>query len=217
MVDRITGVYEAYGIPVIILKYGLILQKLFEQGKAGAELRRRLDAMTTEDYQALLRQPGDVIRRILIFEPKNFDTFLREGVRSIRDFLTDIEHSGGKPDPELSALMEGKNDEEVKEAFANLGGHDLPMLVAAIEKVKYEGGSAAVIAYTVKGWGIESLIGSLSGHWAKLGPQQINKLVGSLESDIVQLGMEWERFKFDDPAGQLFGKIAMARKKYLTG
>jgi|GEM_PF-2639301 len=214
LVDRITGVYEACGIPVVILKYGLILQKLFEQGKAGTELRRRLDVMTTEDYQALLRQPGDIIRRILILEHKDFDTFLREGMRSIRDFHTEIEHCGGKPDPELSALLKGKNDEEVKGAFANLGGHDLPMLIAAIEKVKYERSAAAVIAYTVKGWGIEPLIGSLSGHWAKLSPQQINELVESLGSEVVQWGREWERFKRDDPAGRLFGKIAVARKKY---
>jgi len=214
LVDRIIGVYESCGIPVIILKYGSILQRLFAQGKAGAELRRRLDLMSTEDYQALLRQPGEVIREILTLENKDFDTFLQEGMRSIREFLADIGQGRGKLDPELKALFNGKKDHEVKEAFANLGGHDLPMLVAAIEKVKYAGGGMAVIAYTVKGWGIESLIGSLSGHWAKLSDEEIKELFDSLGKDVVTAGKEWERFNSEDPAGQVFSKIARARGKF---
>ncbi len=214
LVDRITALYEAHGIPVIILKYGMLLQELFDQGKPGAELRRRLDLMTTDDYQALLRQPGDVIRNILTMQHKDFDTFLREGMRSISEFLNELAHSGGQPDRELVALTAGKTDEQIKEVFANLGGHDLPMLVAALEKVKKEGGGAAIIAYTIKGWGVRDLLGDLSSHWTQVTPRQIAGLARSLGLDTASTADLWNRFPPKDPASRIFGRIAKARKRY---
>ncbi len=76
LVERITAVYEAYDIPVIILKYGSKLQKVFRAGSAGKELRRRIDSLSTEDYQALLRKPPRVIRRVMTLARPDFEAFL---------------------------------------------------------------------------------------------------------------------------------------------
>lgn len=212
LVDRITALYEAHGIPVIILKYGTLLQELFTQGKAGTELRRRLDVMTTDDYQALLRQPGALIRNILMLENKDFDTFLREGMRSMEDFLLELKQKGGRSDPAMERLLGDKNDKHIKELFANLGGHDLPMLVSAIERVKAEGGGSVIIAYTIKGWGVEELLGQLSGHWTQLASSQIAHLADALGLEISSPEDLWNPFPAHDPAGRLFTKVAEAHK-----
>lgn len=213
LVDRIAGLYDAYGIPVMVLKYGSKLQRLFRAGPAGDEFRRRIDALSTEDYHALLRQPGSVVRRVLILRRPDFEAFLHEGVQRVDSFLAEIDAHGGV-DADLESLFADTADDQVKEVFSNLGGHDLPMLVSAIERVKRDGGCAAVIAYTVKGWGIDPLVGSLSGHWSFLGPEQLEQFAGWLGPEIVDAGDEWGRFAEDDPAGRLLDEIGAARNGY---
>ena len=212
LVDRIAGLYESYGIPVIILKYGSRLQALFREPKGGPELRRRLDALSTDDYQALLRQTGGVIRRIMSLKQKEFDEFIRDGVRSLDEFLSGEKPRDQKPNTELGDMFGGMTDHEVKDVFSNLGGHDLPMLIGCIENVKLAGSSAAVIAYTVKGWGIDPLTGDLGGHWRKLSKNQIDDFVDRLGPDIVTAGHEWDRFERVDPAARLMEEIGEARR-----
>lgn len=212
LVDRISGLYESYGIPVIILKYGSRLQELFRARKGGMELRRRLDALSTDDYQALLRQTGGVIRQIICLHHEDFEAFKREGLESVEDFLSEKKRQGGEADSSLEEMFSDTTDREVKEIFSNLGGHDLPMLMACIENVKRNGGSAAVIAYTVKGWGIGPLIGDLGGHWRQLTENQIAEFIEKLGPDIAAPGQEWERFPEGDPAAVLLREIHHARE-----
>jgi len=214
LVDRITGLYESYGIPVIILKYGSRLQELFNARRGGAEMRRRLDALSTDDYQALLRTDGRVIRRIMTLDTRDFEVFLREGTRRIEDFFKEIENGGSRPDPDLKNLLCSHTDQQVKDVFGNLGGHDLPMLIGCIQRIKEQGGAAAVIAYTVKGWGIEPLIGSLSGHWKKLSSHELQDFLDWLGIDLSNGASAWDRFPEDDPVSDLFSRIARARQAY---
>ncbi|NQT40416.1 MAG: hypothetical protein HQ581_23180 [Planctomycetes bacterium] len=214
LVDRIAALYDAFGIPVIILKYGSKLQEVFRTGEAGREVRRRIDALSTEDYHALLRQPGGVIRRVMTLARPDFEAFVHEATRRVDGFLAEIDARGGRPDTGIERLFAENSDRQFKETFGNLGGHDLPMLVSAIEKVKGEGGCAAIIAYTAKGWGMDSLVGSLSGHWSMLSEAQLHEFRDWLGPQIVRPDREWERFAEDDPAGQLLGEIARARKQY---
>lgn len=214
LVDRIAGLYDSYGIPVVVLKYGSKLQEVFRGGRGGREFRRRLDALSTEDYQALLRQPANVIRRMMTLRRPDFEAFLHEGFRRIDG----VSKGNGQPahsaDVELESLFASKSDEEFKEIFSNLGGHDLPMLVSAIEKIKRESGCAAIIAYTVKGWGVQPLVGSLSGHWQMLQPGQLDDFARHLGPEIVRPGAPWERFPDGDPAQVLLTSIASARQQF---
>ena len=51
---RIGAMFKAAGWQTIVVKYGRILRELFER-PGGGSLRRRIDAMTNEEYQRLLR------------------------------------------------------------------------------------------------------------------------------------------------------------------
>jgi len=214
LVDRIRALYEAYGINVIILKYGSLLQEIFKKPRGGIEIRRRLDALLTDDYQALLRQDGGVIRRIMTLNRARFEIFMIDGIRNIDEYISGLDRSGALPDSDLQSLLMDRTDREVKELFSNLGGHDLPMLTACIENVKREGTSAAVIAYTAKGWSIDPLLGSLSGHWKRLTDDEFSAYVQWLGHDITGSGDLWDRFPHDDPAADFLDKISESRKKY---
>ena len=214
LVDRIAGLYDAYHIPVIVLKYGSLLQEVFRTGEAGREVRRRIDELSTEDYHALLRQPPEVIRRVMTLARGDFDAFVHEGMRGVGTLLAEVADRGGRCDPGIQALFDGTSDKQFKETFSNLGGHDLPMLVSAMEYVRREHGRAAIIAYTVKGWGMNALVGSLSGHWRMLTEAQLAEFGDWLGPAVVQAGAEWERFAPDDPAAELLGEIGRARRRY---
>jgi len=214
LVDRIAGLYDAYGMPVIVLKYGLKLQEVFRCGPAGREVRRRIDELSTADYHALLRRGGAVVRRVMTLARGDFEAFLHQGTRRIDAFLAEIDSRGGRGDEAIAALFADKSDEEFKDVFSNLGGHDLRLLISAIEKVRRERGCAAVIAYTVKGWGIDPLVGSLSGHWDLLEKGELDRFAARLGPDVVRPDAPWGRFAADDPAAALLADVAAARKRH---
>ena len=64
-VRQIEGYFAAAGWQVIEAKYGRRLQALFA-GPGGDALRRRIDDMTNEEYQVLIRRPGPEARARLI-------------------------------------------------------------------------------------------------------------------------------------------------------
>ena len=105
LVERITAVYEAYDIPVIILKYGSKLQKVFRAGSAGKELRRRIDSLSTEDYQALLRKPPRVIRRVMTLARPDFEAFLYEGVTVLMVLWLTVKSEEVARIPKLRAFL----------------------------------------------------------------------------------------------------------------
>src|SRR3954451_5967486 len=58
---RIGAMFKAAGWQTIVVKYGRILRELFER-PGGGSLRRRIDAMTNEEYQRLLRSSDEELR-----------------------------------------------------------------------------------------------------------------------------------------------------------
>jgi len=144
-VGRIGKMFDAAGWQTITVKYGRRLRELF--GRPGGDaLRDRIDSMSNEEYQRLLRSPAADVRARLAGDGK--------GRRSIEKVLADLD------------------DAAVAAAAADLGGHDLADLIDAFE-VAYRSTDrpTVVFAYTIKAWGLPTQ-GHPANHSALLtGPQ----------------------------------------------
>ena len=170
---EIRKLFEAKGWHVILLKYGS-KQEAFFKKPHGDKLRDWIDECPNVEYQSLCRADGGHIREVII-------------------------NWRGKPDDNLAALLGEISDDEVKELALNLGGHDLPRILEAFataERVK--GQPVAILAYTIKGWGLP-IAGHFENHAAQLTHEQIEALRHSLD---IAPGQEWASFAPDSPEGQ---------------
>src|SRR6185295_46463 len=95
---RIGTMFEAAGWQTINVKYGRRLRELFDRPDGDA-LRHRLDEMSNEEYQRMLRAPVADVRGRLTLDP-----------------LTG---------PNLTRLLADLDDREVAAAVKDLGGHDI--------------------------------------------------------------------------------------------
>ena len=95
---RIGKMFQVAGWQTITLKYGHRLRELFSRS-GGDSFRARIDAMSNEEYQRILRSPSDEVRTRVVGRGR--------GSRSIQGILRDL------------------NDEEICTAIRDLGGHDL--------------------------------------------------------------------------------------------
>jgi pyruvate dehydrogenase E1 component len=103
---QLERLFEASGWQVLEAKYGRILQALFDR-PGGCALRRRIDEMSNEEYQALIRLPGDKLRaRLLDSADTNYTP--------IASVIEDI------PDASLPSVL------------SQLGGHDLEELLTVL-------------------------------------------------------------------------------------
>src|SRR5438270_2629782 len=66
-VQEMEALFQGIGWQVLEAKYGRRLQAAFAR-RGGAALRKRIDAMPNEEYQELVRLPGDAARDRLITE-----------------------------------------------------------------------------------------------------------------------------------------------------
>lgn len=128
---RLKRLFAGAGWNVLEAKYGTWLESVMD-GEHGAGLRDRIDEMTNEEYQALIRiEDGPELRRRLA------DVADRDKRASILAAVKSI------PDEQLQTLV------------ANLGGHDLPKLIQVLNDAdKMTDGPSVIFAYTVKGWGL---------------------------------------------------------------
>lgn len=162
------------GWRVAEVKYGHLLQELFEQPE-GPELRRCIDEMSNEDYQALIALPPAEIRQRL----GELAGAHRIGVLSV-----------------VSAIA----DEELPTVLSNLGGHDLQALTQALDFVGQDLSRPTVLfAYTIKGWGLP-IAGDPLNHSKLLTVEQMAALQVKLD---VPAGQEWSQPSPDSPAGAL--------------
>jgi pyruvate dehydrogenase E1 component len=153
---RIGRMFEAAGWQTITVKYGRRLRELFAR-EGGEALRRRIDAMSNEEYQRLLRTPaGELRERVPGDGPE------RAGVeRLLRDLA----------------------DAEIHEAIRDLGGHDLADLLAAYDEADAATDRPSVIfAYTIKAWSLPTQ-GHPANHSALLSPAQWTELAEELGAD----------------------------------
>jgi pyruvate dehydrogenase E1 component len=122
-IQRWQGMFAAAGWQVIEVKYGRLLQELFTRD-GGDALRMRIDGMSNEEFQFLLRSPAESVRERLA-----------AGSAAITAVLADL------------------STEQVRAALGDLGGHDLDELRAAWAAVD-NSRPTVVFAYTVKGRGL---------------------------------------------------------------
>jgi pyruvate dehydrogenase E1 component len=120
---RIGTMFAAAGWQTISVKYGRKLRELF--GRDGGDaLRRRIDAMTNEEYQRLLRSPGPELRERL--------------------------PGSGSSRAEVQRLLKGCSDAEISASLHDLA--DLLQAFAQADSVTDR--PSVVFAYTIKAWGL---------------------------------------------------------------
>ena len=163
---QMRAMFEAGGWHVIELRWGRRLQTLFAK-PGGDGLRRRFDAMTNGEYQRLLRLPVGGVRKALV---------------------TDHE---GRVDRALDRLLSDTSDAALGELVADRGGHDLRMILEAIDEAgRARDRPAVIFAHTIKGWGLP-LAGDPLNHTMLLTQSQVEALRGVLG---IGDGEEWDGF-----------------------
>lgn len=144
--------FAAAGWQVLTCKWGRRLQHLFDQ-PAGADLRLRLEHMSNQEYQWLLRSsPGELPHRLL------------QG------------SSAG-----LRRLLDTLGDYALATALRDLGGHDINLLQQTYRQADPER-PTVVFAYTIKGWRLPTE-GHPSNHSALLTAEQMRALADTLGAD----------------------------------
>jgi pyruvate dehydrogenase E1 component len=170
--DRIVSMFAAAGWNTITVKYGSTLRELFAL-KGGDLLERRIDTMSNEEYQHLLRTPVADVRDALA------------GTTAERRMI-------------LRALQQ-IDDESVAAALRNLGGHDLGDILDALAKADSVTDRPTVIfAYTIKAWRLPTQ-GHPDNHSSLLSTEQWRLLGQELGADPDD---PWERFFSESPEGR---------------
>ncbi|MGH9057722.1 MAG: transketolase-like TK C-terminal-containing protein [Acidimicrobiales bacterium] len=159
---RMERLFTAAGWQVLVVKYGRILDHLFAR-PGGDALRERIDAMGNTEYQRLLRcEPAELRHRL---------------------------PGAGRVRPPIERLVSDLDDDHLRAAVRNLGGHDLEALAAAFEAID-DSRPTAVLAYTLKGHALPSE-GHPQNHSSLLTPEEMVHLAGVLGVDPNR---PWERF-----------------------
>lgn len=151
---RLTGLFRAAGWQVIEVKYGELVRDLFTRS-GGAALRERLDAMSNEEYQRLLRRAPSEVRTLL------------PGL--------------GSQAREIDLLLDSIDDSTLLRAIRDLGGHDLACLREAYRAID-DTRPTVIIAYTLKGYRLPTE-GHPGNHSALLTDDQLTDLAASLGVD----------------------------------
>src|SRR5215203_515371 len=149
---HLKALFAGAGWHVFEAKYGTRLEAAMN-GPQGQALRQRIDDMSNEEYQVLIR--------------------VKDGAE-LRHRLTDV------ADPTyrraIQASVADTSDEELNDLIANLGGHDLPRLIDVLNQADAARGAPSVIfAYTVKGHGLP-IAGDPLNHSQLLSQAQMDTL-----------------------------------------
>jgi pyruvate dehydrogenase E1 component len=159
---KMAALFENLGWKVVLLKYGKLLQAAFAE-PGGQRLKEWIDDCPNQLYSALVFQGGAAWRKRLMDE---------------------IGDQGA-----VTKLIEQRSDDELARLMNNLGGHDLPSIVEAFDKIDHDR-PTCFIAYTVKGFGLP-IAGHKDNHAGLMNPQQMALFQ---ESMAVPPGAEWDHF-----------------------
>ena len=152
--ERLRGMFDAAGWQVLTVKYGRLLEELFNR-TGGAALRRRIDEMSNAEFQRLLRCSPEQLRERL--------PGVGPSAAPVRALLSDVE------------------DDELLAAIRNLGGHDLASICDAFDAID-DTRPTAILAYTVKGHGLATE-GHPQNHSSLLSNEQMGELAERLGMD----------------------------------
>ncbi|RYG57989.1 MAG: transketolase, partial [Alphaproteobacteria bacterium] len=168
--DRIEAIFRAFDWNVVTLKYGALQREAFAE-PGGERLKAWIDAAPNALYSALMFRGGAAWRERLADE---------------------IGDQGA-----VTALLARRDDAELAELMANLGGHCVPSLLEQFEAAQSDK-PTVFIAYTVKGWATP-LAGHKDNHAGQMTSAQIEQLRQSMH---VREGHEWEPLEgLSDPKG----------------
>ena len=171
---RLKALFHAAGWNVVEAKYGDRLQSIYRQ-PGGDALRRRIDDMSNEEYQALIRLDGATLRKRLI-----------DGAMTGHD--------------DLVRVLAPISDEALPGIISDLGGHNLVELLRCLNEIDSVRDRPSVLfAYTIKGWGLP-IAGDPLNHSALLTDAQMEKLrhdLGIPDDD------EWAAFPPGSAEGRL--------------
>ncbi|MBM9467968.1 transketolase-like TK C-terminal-containing protein [Nakamurella leprariae] len=152
-IHRLIGMFRAAGWQVITLKWGRTISALFER-PGGEELRERLETMSNEEYQRLLRVDTSLVAERI---------------------------AGAGASDELRALLASLPAADLAVAVRDLGGHDMGLLLetyGAVDTTR----PTVIFAYTVKGRGLPTE-GHPNNHSALLSEAQMATLADSVGAD----------------------------------
>src|SRR4051794_2183753 len=172
---RLKALFAGAGWHVFEAKYGTRLTAAMS-GPNGAALRERIDEMSNEEYQVLirLRDGADLRRRVSDVA----DPIYRKRIQSA-----------------ISAIP----DDELSNVIGNLGGHDLPCLLDVLSHADaVEDGPAVIFAYTIKGHGLP-IAGDPLNHSQLLSQAQMDDL---RESFGIGDGEIWSQIDPKSVAGK---------------
>jgi pyruvate dehydrogenase E1 component len=184
--QKIVGLLGSFGCHVIELKYGSRLEAIFAR-PGGERLRERIDLMSNDEYQSLLRTA----------EPE--------------PLMGQLCRPGGRPDAGLARLLAQYDPAEIASAIADLGGHDLGKILAAFREADAVADRpVAIVAYTVKGWQLP-IAGDPANHSRLLTAEQVELL---RQRQGIARGAEFDAFPVDSKEARLCGE---ARRKLQDG
>jgi pyruvate dehydrogenase E1 component len=171
---QLTEMFRASGWRVEELRWGRRLQALFAR-PGGERLHARLQTMSNVEYQRLLRVPPGGVRKAL---------------------MTD---AGGGIDGALDRLLTDVSDDALATLVADVGGHDLSLILDAYAAAAQERERPSVIlAHTIKGWGLP-FAGDPLNHTAVTTPAQMDELRRAFG---VTPGDEWAGFAPGTPEAE---------------
>ncbi|MEV0247427.1 pyruvate dehydrogenase [Nocardia sp. NPDC050712] len=149
--SRLAKMFDAAGWQVLTVRFGKLLEELFARA-GGDELRTRILEMSNPEFQRLLRCDAGELRNRL---PGN-----------------------GSGASAIAELIAGLDDETLRRAIGNLGGHDLDALRAAYAQID-DTRPTVIIAYTIKGYGLPTQ-GHPQNHSSLLTVEQFAELAATL-------------------------------------
>jgi pyruvate dehydrogenase E1 component len=161
--ERYEQLFRNFGWDVVIVKYGSLQQAAFRE-PGGEALRRWIDTCPNQLYSALVFQGGEAWRRRL------------------NDEL-------GDQGP-VTRLIEKRSDDELARLMNNLGGHDLPSLTEAFDKIDHDR-PTCFICYTVKGFGLP-MAGHKDNHAGLMTEKQMDGFRAAMG---IRPGHEWDKFE----------------------
>lgn len=162
--SRYEALFKAFGWDVVIVKNGLLQEEAFKE-PGGEALRTWIDNCPNQLYSALTFQGGAAWRKRL---------------------MNDLGDQGP-----VTRLIDKRSDDELARLMGNLGGHDLPSLIAAFETAAASDRPTCFICYTIKGFNLP-LAGHKDNHAGLMTPTQIESLRSAMN---VRPGHEWDKFE----------------------
>jgi pyruvate dehydrogenase E1 component len=162
--EKFETMFRNFGWDVAIVKHGVLQQAAFAE-PGGDKLREWIDRCPNQLYSALTFQGGAAWRKRL---------------------SDDIGDQGA-----ILRLIERRSDDELAALMGNLGGHDLPSLLAAFEKAAAHDRPTLFICYTIKGFGLP-LAGHKDNHAGLMNPAQMDAFRAAAN---VRPGREWEKWE----------------------